>query len=131
MSMAIKVHKAEDGKLKHAVEIGRHTLFADELPPVGEDGGPSPHDFLDTALATCTALTVTLVARRKQYPLEDVRVEVTHEEDDASYRLQRKVELAGALTEEQRQYLLGIANKCPIHRALRKKFEIETTLAPA
>ena len=129
MSNVIKVHKAADGKLAHAIEIGQHRLTADEPPPVGEDLGPDPHDFLNTALAACTALTVTLVARRKQWPLQDVRVTVTHEEDDATYRMIRKVELVGALSDEQKQYLLGIANKCPIHRALHKKFETDATLA--
>lgn len=125
----IKVHKAADGVLKHEVEAGRHRLAADELPPAGEDLGPSPHDYLDTALAACTALTVTLVARRKQWPLQDARVVVTHVEDDKTYRLERRLELIGALSEEQKQYLLGIANKCPIHRALHKQFEIDTALA--
>jgi putative redox protein len=59
-----------------------------------------------------------------------VRVELTHDEDDATYRMNRKIELVGELTQEQKQYLLGIANKCPIHRVLHKKFEIETTLIP-
>jgi putative redox protein len=128
MSTTIKVHKAADGKLKHVIEIGRNTIFTDEPPPVGEDQGPSPHDLLDASLAACTALTVTLVARRKQWPLEDVRVELTHDEDDATYRMNRKIELVGQLTQEQKDYLLGIANKCPIHRALSKKFTIETKL---
>ena len=74
-------------------------------------------------------MTVTLVAQRKKWPLEDVRVEITHQEDDASYKMLRKIELVGQqLTEEQRQYLLGIANKCPIHKALHKKFEVESSL---
>ena len=69
-----------------------------------------------------------LVAQRKKWPLEDVRVEITHEEDDANYKMLRKIELVGQLSEEQRVYLMGIANKCPIHKALHKKFEIESSL---
>lgn len=126
---AIHVRKAGEGKIRQLVQVGANSFYADEAPPVGDDQGPNPHELLDSALGVCTAMTVMLVAQRKQWPLQDVRVEITHEETDTDYKLNRKVELVGQLTEEQRQYLLGIANKCPIHRALHKKFEIETALA--
>ena len=129
-SHTIKVRKAADGKLKQIVEVGRNSFVADEAEPVGDDAGPDPHDLLDAALATCTAMTVMLVARRKQMKLDDVRVEISHQETDELYHLTRRVELVGELSEEQRQYLLGIANKCPIHRAMHKRFEIETALTP-
>ena len=124
----VKVRKAADGKLKQVVEVGRNSFFADEPAPVGDDQGPAPHEILDAALAACTAMTVTLVAQRKQWPLQDVVVEISHDADDATHRMHRKVQLVGALTEEQRQYLLGIANKCPVHRTLHKKIEIDTAL---
>lgn len=124
----VRVHKAADGKIKQSVEFSSSNLVADEPAPVGDDQGPSPHDLLNASLAVCTAMTVTMVARRKQWPLEDVRVEIIHDEDDTTYRMSRTVELVGQLSDEQKQYLLGIANKCPIHRALQKKFEIATSL---
>ena len=124
----VKVYKAPEGTLAHLVEIGRNSFLVDEPPPAGEDRGPTPHDVLDAALAACTAMTVMLVARRKQWPLQDVRVEITRDEDDAVYRMSRRIELVGSLTDEQKQYLLGIADKCPIHRALHKKFEIDSRL---
>src|SRR5690242_11477356 len=113
MSSAIRTHKAPEGKIRYVLDIGEHAIVADEPAPVGDDGGPNPHEILDAALAACTAMTVTLVAQRKQWPLEDVRVEITHEEDDATYKMNRKMELVGDLTADQKQYLLGIANKCP------------------
>lgn len=125
----IKVRKAAEGKIKQIVEARANHLFADEPPEVGEDQGPAPHELLDCALGACTAMTVTLVARRKQWPLEDVHVEIEHDKSEGLYKLKRKVELIGALSEEQRQYLLGIANKCPVHRTLSGKIEIETALA--
>jgi putative redox protein len=124
---AIKVRKAE-GKIRQLVQVGAVSFFADELEPVGDGQGPDPHDLLNASLGVCTAMTVMLVARRKQWPLDDVRVEITHHEDDATYKMVRKIELVGALDDEQKQYLLGIANKCPIHRALHKQFEIESAL---
>jgi len=125
----VRVRKAGDGKLKQLIQVGQHSLYADEAVAIGgDDQGPNPHDLLNAALGACTALTVLMVARRKQWPLQDVRVEIAHDETDAVYNMHRKIELVGQLTEEQRQYLLGIANKCPIHRALHKKFEVVSEL---
>lgn len=126
----IKVRKAE-GKIKQLVQIGANSFFADEAEPVGDGQGPDPHDLLDASLGVCTAMTVMMVAQRKQWPLDDVRVEITHQESDTDYKLLRKIELVGQLTEEQRTYLMGIANKCPIHKALHKKFEVESSLVAA
>lgn len=126
----VKVHKAADGRLKQIIEVGGNSFFSD-VPEAhgGDNAGPEPHDLLDAALGSCTALTVTMVARRKQMPLEDVRVEVTRGEASGLYTLHRRIELVGALTTEQREYLLGIANKCPIHKALNGRFEINTELS--
>lgn len=124
-----KVHKAADGKLKQIIEIGNHQIIADEPVSVGgDDQGPGPTEFLEAALGSCTAITVTMVAQRKQMPLKDVRVEITAEKSAEAYRLHRKIELVGDLTGEQREYLLGIANKCPVHKILSGKIEIDTTL---
>ena len=125
----VYVSKAEDGKLKQQIKVGNHSFSADEPVPVGDDQGPNPFDLLDSALGACTALTVLMVARRKQWPLQDVRVEISHDDNDSSYTMRRKVELVGELSEEQRQYLFGIANKCPVHRTLHKKIEITSELA--
>lgn len=127
-SNVIKVRKAGDGKIKQLVQVGANSFYADEPEPVGDDQGPNPHDLLNASLGVCTAMTVMLVARHKKWPLDDVRVEITHEEDDATYRMSRKIELVGQLSDEQRAYLMGIANKCPIHKALHKKIEIESAL---
>jgi putative redox protein len=128
MSNPIKIHKAGDGKLKQIITVGANSFFADVSEALGGDGaGPDPHDLLDSALAACTALTVTMVAKRKQIPMEDLKVEITHVEADGVYKLTRKLEFIGALTDEQKIYLTGIANKCPIHKALSGRFEIETT----
>ena len=124
-----KVHKAADGKLKQIIEIGNHQIIADEpLSVGGDDQGPGPTELLEAALGSCTAITVTIVAQRKQMPLKDVRVEITPEKTTEAYRLHRKIELVGDLTAEQREYLLGIANKCPVHKILSGKIEIDTTL---
>lgn len=103
---------------------------ADLVPDLGGSGqDPDPHDLLDSALVACTILTVQLYAKRKQYPLEDVQVSLTHDEDNEVYRMRREIRFGGALSEEQRGDLLRVANACPLHKALHKKFEIETALA--
>src|SRR4051812_35080464 len=130
MSNSVKTHKTVAGKIAFEIDIGEHHLITDEPADVGNDLGPAPHEILDAALAACTSLTVWLVAQRKQWPLTDAQVEITHAADDTTYRMTRTLHLAGALTEEQRQYLLGIANKCPVHKTLHKKIEIDTSLAP-
>lgn len=128
MSNVVKTHKAAAGKIAFEIDIGEHHLIADEPVDVGNDLGPAPHEILDASLAACTSLTVWMVAQRKQWPLTDVHVEITHEADDTTYRMTRKLELVGALSDEQKQYLLGIANKCPVHKTLHKKIEVTTTL---
>ncbi len=98
----ITVKKAADGKLKQHISNGRNQIFSNE-PEVngGHDAGMAPHEPLDAALGSFTALTVTLVARRKQMPLTDVHVENTHESVDGVYRNHRRSEVRGGLAHEQ------------------------------
>lgn len=109
-----------------------HVLVADEPEAMGGTNlGPSPYDLVSSGLAACTAITLRMYADRKEWPLEEVQVEVVHEkmhaEDcdcgkDASMGridvMDRKISLRGDLTDEQRKRLLEIANKCPVHRSL-------------
>lgn len=128
--MTIRVHKAPIGKLAQTIEIDPHTLLTDvSADDGGEDLAPDPHDLLDAALAACTALTLKLFAARKGWPLENADVTITHVETPGHYQLNRVVTLHGDLNEEQRQRLLEIANKCPIHRVLTGEITVETALA--
>lgn len=127
----IEVRKAPQGKLAQTVTVGANQLIADaKLAQGGDELGPDPHELLDSALGACTALTVLMVGRRKQWPLEDVQVRISHTEADGLYTLNREIRLVGELSAEQRDYLLGIANKCPIHKALHGRFEVQTALVP-
>jgi uncharacterized OsmC-like protein len=123
------------------ISVGPHRLLADEpLERGGSDTGPNPYDLLIAALGACTSMTISLYARRKQWPLEDVTVTLRHTKVHAVDcadcetkpvlidRIERAIEPHGALSKEQRTRLLEIANKCPVHKTLTSKIEIETKL---
>jgi uncharacterized OsmC-like protein len=123
------------------VTVGQHRLTADEPKEAGgTDAGPAPYDLLLIALGACTSMTVGMYARRKQLPLEAVRVRLRHTKIHAQDcadcetkegrldRIERDVELVGNLDENQRARLLDIANKCPVHRSLKGEIEIATRL---
>jgi uncharacterized OsmC-like protein len=125
-----------------------HGLVADEPAAVGgEDGGPGPYELLLASLGSCKSMTVAMYARRKQWPLEEVVVRLRHDrihaqdcaECDAQAvakvafvdQLECEVELVGPLDATQRQRLLEIADKCPVHRTLTSEVRITTRAAPA
>jgi putative redox protein len=122
---AVRTSRAGVGTIAQQLEIGPHLLIADSGRDAGgEDLGPDPHELLDASLAACTALTLTLYARRKGIELTALQVEVDHEEHDGVYRMRRDIHVAGDLSAEQRTRMLEIANKCPVHRTLSGRFEI-------
>ena len=140
----ILVSEAHEGKFKQHIRVGRHALVADE--PVaygGSDNGPSPYDFLLAALGACTSMTVRLYAESKKLPLEHVNVRLKHEKvhatdcaecenkDQKIDRIEREIELTGGLDDSQRERLMEIANRCPVHRTLESKVLVQTRLKAA
>jgi len=134
--MAITVTRDELCKMRHIVHV-RHYEFAVDEPPSngGEDLGITPHEVYDSALGACKALTMLWYARRKQIPVEDIRVTVERddsEERKGIYRLHVTLALTGPLTDAQRQELLTVASKCPVHKLMTQATtEVDTSLAPA
>ncbi|WP_025918350.1 OsmC family protein [Herminiimonas sp. CN] len=124
--MDITVRKGQ-GKLQHIIDIGPHRLLTDEpLQHGGEDTGPNPHDLLAASLGACTALTLTLYARRKEMNLQDVQVRIEHGQQGDAYVFNRHIHYVGALDGAQRARLTEIANKCPIHKVLFGDIRIVT-----
>lgn len=95
----------------------------------GEDEGANPHELLEAALAACTIITVQMYANRKQWPLEstDVTIKIISENKEGTI-ISRDVSFKGDLTSEQRDQLLVIANKCPIHKLLSGPIQIQTQM---
>jgi putative redox protein len=116
---------------KQEIRIAPHLLVADEpVDKGGGDEGPEPHEFLLAALGTCTSMTLNLYARRKGWPLTSVQVHVSLTVGPEGAKFARRIELDGALDDEQRARLLDIANKCPVHKTLTGNIQIESTLTP-
>jgi putative redox protein len=115
------------------VQIRDHQLAVDgSVEEGGTDSGPSPHDLYDAALISCKALTLVWYAKRKGIPLADVQISVERDasaERQGVYRLATTLNLGGDLSEAQRQELLAIASKCPVHKLMTTvTTEITTTL---
>jgi len=132
--MTVLVTRDQNALMRHEIRIGSHTLAADGTVEEGGDGSaPSPHDFYDAALGACKALTVLWYAKRKGIPVEDIEVRVERDstqERAGTYRLDAQLRLGGQLSEAQRQELLSVASKCPIHRLMTATTtEITTSLA--
>jgi len=134
--MTIEVVRDRSRKMKHTVHVRQHAFAVDEpASNGGDDLGPTPHDVYDSALGACKALTMLWYAQRKQIPLEDIRVAVQRDDSDERrgvYRLRVTLDLTGPLTDAQRQELLTVAGKCPVHKLMTQaRTEVVTELAPA
>jgi putative redox protein len=132
--------RSADG-LAQTIEARGHTLVADEpLDVGGDDTGLTPYELLLAALGSCTAMTLRLYARRREWPLESVEVQLAHERVHAADcaecdnpdgspfldRITKRVHVSGPLSEDQRARLLEISERCPVQRTLQSTITIQT-----
>jgi putative redox protein len=135
----VVVRETRAGRFQQEIKVGRHRLLADEPIAVGGlDSGFGPYDLVLAGLGACTSMTLRLYAERKAIPLDRVIVRLAHSRIHATDcencetregmldRIERAIELAGTLTEEQRKRLIEIADKCPVHRTLTSEIDIRT-----
>ena len=126
------------------ISVGPHLLQADEpRDSGGNDVGPNPYELLLSALGACTSMTLLMYAERKQWPLRGVQVRLVHSkihaEDCAACdtkqgtldQIDAEISLIGDLSEDQRQRLMEVADRCPVHRTLVSEIQIPTTLTVA
>ncbi len=129
------------GNLRQEIDAGAHTFYADEPADAGgDDAGPTPYDLLLAAVGACTSMTLLMYARRKNWPLEDVEVRLSHQREYARDcadcdtkpvqidQIERRITLKGDLDQSQRERLLEIAAKCPVHRTLTGTIKVTDTL---
>jgi len=144
MATTITATGTAQGRYTTEITAGRHRWLADEPEEDGgRDQGPTPYGLLLSALGACTAITLRLYAERKGWPLEDVRVQVTHErihaldcaecEATEGYldRIETRVVVSGPLSWEQVERLKEIAVRCPVHRTLAGQLLLRDSLVHA
>jgi len=140
----VEVEEALTGRFINSLRAGRHTFTADEPPAAGgSDAGPGPYEYLLMALGACTSMTLRMYAEIKKMPLARVRVRLSHRKihavdcaDCATKEgkvdeIVREIVLEGDLTQQQRDRLLEIANRCPVHRTLTSEIKVRSRLAPS
>lgn len=139
MTTPVIVHSR--GAFRSDVEAGPHRFIIDEpLDAGGTAEGPTPYDLLAAALGGCTSMTLHYYAKREKLPLDGVDVTVSHDRQYAKdcadctahagfiHRFRVEIRLHGDLTPEQREQLLGIANRCPVKKTLSSEIKIDDVL---
>lgn len=124
------------------IRVGKHGFIADEPEEIGGNNfGPNPYEFVSAGLAACTAMTLKMYANLKKWDLESVEVHINHDKkhciecknvENKTVKIdefKRFIKVKGNLDDKQRQRLLEIANRCPVHRTLHNEVEVITELA--
>jgi len=136
----VMVRTGKQGYQTEIIANGHHLLADEPIAAGGANTGPTPYDYLVAALGACTSMTIRMYADRKQWPLDSVVVRLKHEKIHAADcegcetkvgkidYIEREIELNGALGKEQRQRLLEIADKCPVHRTLHSEINVKSYL---
>ena len=135
----VRVSEADPNGFLQDVNAGpfHHTLADEPKAYGGTDQGMTPYGLLAAGLGACTSMTIRMYARRKKWPLTHVRVDIKHDKVHAQDAqgaggkvdtFKREIVLEGELDDAQRQRLLEIADKCPVHQTLERASNVETTL---
>ena len=128
---SMKATATRTGTYKHVVQVRQHRLLTDEQPDTGgDDTAPSPQELLAASLASCTAITVEMYAKRKGWEIGDVAVDVDYEpaQRGSPTKFRMAVSLPKELPEDQRERLMQIAAKCPVHRTLEGEVMFEESV---
>jgi uncharacterized OsmC-like protein len=141
----VRVKLALKEGFRTQITAGQHQLIADEPKEVGgTDEGPSPYELLLASLGACTAMTLKMYVERKKLPVTDVEVSLTFDRihiddcescvkeerlnDQEVQHISRLIYVTGDVTEEQKERLLYIAGRCPVHVTLHSNPHVEDAL---
>jgi putative redox protein len=122
------ISRRQNGRYKHRVIVRSHTLTVDEPEDEGgEDAGPDPQEMLAVSLSSCVAITVEMYAKRKGWDIGDVECDVEYEpaQRGSPTKFNLVLRLPKELPDEQRDRLMQIAAKCPVHRTLEGEVMFE------
>ena len=140
MAEATRVIVSSESGLSQEITSSAHRWGADEPVPLGTDTGPSPYELLLSSLGACTSMTLRLYAQRKGIDLQRITVRLQHYRIHAEDcrdcetktglldRIDREIELSGNFDEAQKQRMLEIAERCPVHRTLQSEIKIRTSM---
>jgi putative redox protein len=127
-SQITAITELDESRFKTKVYSGGHLIYADEPTELGgTDEGMNPGALLLASLGSCTAITIRMYADRKDLPLTYIKIDLAickEEEMSKETTISRKIELTGDLSPEQRERLMQIADKCPIHKLLSNPIRI-------
>lgn len=130
-SIITAITELDQSHYKTKVFSDGHFIYADEPEELGgTNEGMAPGALLLASLGSCTAITIRMYADRKEIPLETIKIDLAickEEEMSKETKITRKIEFTGDLTQEQRERLMLIADKCPIHKLLTNPIKITTT----
>ncbi|MBX9620526.1 MAG: OsmC family protein [Alphaproteobacteria bacterium] len=125
----IIVTETGEGNFTQSIRMGKHIITADEPEVVGgNDNGPNPYDLLLASLGACTSITLRMYAIRKNIPLKTILISLDHQKVDDEDVIHCILYLGGDLNSTQKEDLLRIAEKCPVHKTLEHSSKIKTTL---
>ncbi len=136
-----EIHIRNKAGYKSEIKSGDHLLTSDEpLECGGTNLGLNPYDLLLSSLGSCIAITMRMYAERKNFPLEDIILKLSHQKIYAEDcvdceskegkidKIDIKINLIGDLSTEQRSRLLEISVRCPVHKTLMSEIKINTSL---
>ncbi|MGD2186763.1 MAG: bifunctional alpha/beta hydrolase/OsmC family protein [Desulfobacterales bacterium] len=130
----------KSGFVTDIMAAGHHLVADEPVSMGGTDLGPAPYDYLMAGLGACTAITLRMYSNRKKWPLDGVTVKLNHQKIDAADcetcetktgkldQIERQIELAGPLDDQQKQRLMQIADRCPVHRTLHSEVVVKSKL---
>jgi putative redox protein len=131
--MKVQVSKDSQGAFRQVITVGQHQFYVDVAESAGGDSSaPDPHDYFDAAIAACKAITMLMYAKRKGMKVDTL--DLTLERDDSReregfYTLNGTLHLPDHLTLEQKQSLLSISERCPVHKlATKAEVNVHVTL---